>query len=430
MSDAALPSPAALPQPYKTNWRQAYRYDKDDSPRLTTYQAPEGSPVPFVLESIRLSGGQSVDTAEYPFFGWWSNTALNGKPQTLAITGFVRGDFYIAKRNALADALRVTTDDEAPGHIDLPLWGRFPVAVISYDLDERARENGRCAVSITLTRAGVPAEERRQSPEDYEETAALARRNLDAAALEEMEKKLRDNAADPAALASGFTKLKGTLIGIIGRVQGAQNQLDAMTNSVTAITNLLAQGVRAPLDLTQALTNAVASMTAGIMEIKNSADTTVAYFRTRDNVKNMLMQFLSAWNYTADTEAVTVKQYAAREAVENLYKTTALGAAGEIMTRLDGVTRRQAQGYWALYQELENSVDQNNPLVFRAVRNMRLAVSRSLASRDRAAELTKYIPRPAPLLYLAHYLGCDGETLRRLNAVADSFVIRGEVIYV
>jgi hypothetical protein len=35
-----------------------------------------------------------------------------------------------------------------------------------------------------------------------------------------------------------------------------------------------------------------------------------------------------------------------------------------------------------------------------------------------------------PLLYLALYLGCDEDTLRRLNRIADSFVVEGSVIYV
>jgi prophage DNA circulation protein len=430
MSDAAIPSPAWLPVPYKDNWREAYRYDKDDSPRLTTYQAPEGTPVPFVLDSLRLSGGQSVDTAEYPFFGWWSNTPLNGKPQTITVNGFIRGDYYIQKRNALVEALEETTGDESPGYIDLPLWGRFPVVVINYEVEEKGKENGQCSLSITLTRAGVPAEERWQANGNFREAAARARVNLDTAALEALEKKLRDNAADPAALASGFTRIKGELIGAIGRVQGAGNRLAAMTNAAVGITNLIAQGVRAPRELAEALFGAAAAIAAGVMEIKNSAEDPAAYLLTRDNVKNMLMRFLSAANYTADIEAVTVRQYAAKEAVENLYKTAALGAAGELMAMLDGATYQQVKGYWALYQTLETSVNQDEPAVYRAVQDLRRAIAGDLAGRSLAVELTRHIPHPSPLLYLAHYLGCGDDTLRRLNAVPDSFVIRGEVIYV
>jgi prophage DNA circulation protein len=431
MSDPAVPSPAILPKPYKESWREAYRYDKDDSPRFATYQAPEGTPVPFVQDSLRLSGGQSVDTAEYPFFGFWSNTPLNEKPQAITVTGFIRGDFYIQKRNNLVEALQVLTSDEAPGYIDLPLWGRFPVVVVSYEVGEKGRENGQCSVSITLTRAGIPVEERWQFTSDYTETAERTRKDLDAASLKAMEDKLRDNAADPAALASGFTQLQGRLIAVIGRVQGAQSRLNAMTNAAVGITNLIAQGIRAPRELAQAFIGAVAEIVGGVMDIKNSAEETAAYSRTPDNVKNVLMQFLSAADYRAGITAVTAKQHAAKTAVENVYKAAALGAAGQLLVRLGSdATYQQTRGYWELYTILENSVDQNNPGVYRAVQDLRHAVTGSFAARRLDAELTRHINLPVPLLYLSRYLSCDDETLRRLNGIADSFFIRGEVRYV
>jgi hypothetical protein len=427
---SGVPSPAWLPVPYKENWREAYRYDKDDRPRFTTYQAPGGTPVPFVLDSLRLSGGQSVDTAEYPFFGWWSNTPLNGKPQAVTVHGFIRGEFYIRERNALVEALEQTTGDESPGYVDLPLWGRFPVVVLSYDVEEKGKENGQCAVSITLSRAGAPPGERRRAEGDFREAAARARVNLNAAALEDFANKLRDNAADPAALASGFTRLKGELIGVIGRIQGAGSRLAVMTNAAVGITTLIAQGAGAPRELAGALFGAAGAIVAGVLEIKNSAGETAAFLLSRDNVKNTLARFLSAANYTADVEAVTVKQHAAKAAVENLYKTAALGAAGELLARLEGAAYQRIANYWALYRELETSVSRDDPAVYRAVQDARLAVAGELAARDFAAELTKRVPHPVPLLYLARYLGCGDEELRRLNAIPDSFVVTGEVFYV
>jgi hypothetical protein len=44
--------------------------------------------------------------------------------------------------------------------------------------------------------------------------------------------------------------------------------------------------------------------------------------------------------------------------------------------------------------------------------------------------MTRRISVAAPLLYLAYYLGCDEDKIRKLNSVADSFVIEGDVIYV
>ena len=419
----------ALPEPYSEDWREAYRYNETDSPRLSTYQAPEGEPVPFVFDTVRLSGGQSVDTAEYPFFCFWSNTPLNEKPHTITVNGFIRGDAYIKNRNAIIEALRIKTDDDTPGFLDLPLWGRFPVVVTSHDVEEKGKENGQCSVSITLTRAGVTVEERWKFEGGFEGKTDLAAGELEAAATDSFDKDLKDN-ADSGTLASGFGKLKESLIGVIGRIQGAASALDAMTNEVTGITGLIAQGVRAPRDLARALFSAAAGITAGVMEIKNSAGDTVSLFRTRDNMTNILMQFLSASGYRLNTEAITVKQTIAKETTENLYRTMSLCAAARLLVRLENPTCQQAKNYWALYEKLEASVNQSDPAMYRAIQDMRIATSRELAARGLVTELVRHVNVPVPLLYLAHHLGCDNEKLRALNKPADSFVMQGDVRYV
>ena len=419
----------ALPKPYSEDWREAYRYNETDPPRLSTYQAPEGDPVSFVLDTIRFSGGQSVDTAEYPFFGLWSNTPLNEKPQAITVNGFIRGDSYIKNRNAFIEALRVKTDDDTPGFLDLPLWGRFPVVVISHDVEEKGQQNGQCSVSLTLTRAGVTTEERWQFEGAFEGKTDPAAGELEDAATDSFDKNLKDN-ADSGVLAAGFGKLKESLIGVIGRIQGAASALDAMTNEVTGITGLVAQGVRAPRDLARALFSAAAGITAGVMEIKNSAGDTASRFRTRDNMANTLTQFLSAAGYRLDTEAVTVKQAATKAAAENLYRTMSLCAAARLLVRLETPTCQQAKNYWALYEKLEAGVNQSDPAMYRAIQNMRTAAAGELAARSLVTELVRHITVPVPLLYLARHLGCDNEKLRQLNKPADSFVMLGDIIYV
>jgi hypothetical protein len=101
-----------------------------------------------------------------------------------------------------------------------------------------------------------------------------------------------------------------------------------------------------------------------------------------------------------------------------------------IMPQLESPTYRQAQNYWALYEKLEASIDQSDPAVYRAIRNMRIAVSAELAARSLDTELTRRISTPVPLLYLALHLGCGNETLRTLNRPEDSFVMKGDVRYV
>ena len=420
----------SLPQTFKENWRQAFRYENSDIPRLSTYQAPSGEPVPFVHDTTRFSGGQSVDTAEYPFFGLWSNTPLNELPQKITINGFVRGDEYIKNRNVLIESFRIITSDDAPGFLELPLWGRFPVIVIDWNIEE-SKQNGQCAVSVTFTRAGATLQERwelKGDGFDFFRRTEDAASSLTDSAIDNFAESL-SGGADTGMMTSGFTALRNRLIGVVGRVQGAQNTLNSITNSAVMITNLLAQGIRAPKDLALAVFGATAAIVAGVMDIRNSINDASNFF-SRNNIRNILMQFLSENNFKLDIEAITVREHETKAAIENLYRTTAICASASLLVTLEDNNYHETQGYWSLYSNLEKRIDQNDPNIYRALADLRLAVSRELTMRNLANELTKEIMLPSPILYLEKYLGCDEVKLRQLNIIDDFFIISGDITYV
>jgi hypothetical protein len=459
---------AALPAPYKENWREASRPDANESPRMASYQAPGGGAIPFIQKSFRFSGGQSRDTAEYPFGGLWSNEYLNEKPQSLTVEGYLRGPAYISRRNALIEALRVPTDDDNPGYIDLPFWGRFPVVVgDNYGVSEDSDERGQCALSITFTRAGISVTARAgggvtgntgsgvaaragsgvsgnagggnaaradaPSPDEaaFEDAAA----DLEAAAADDFEAKLPEDKPDKDTLVSCFGRLKTRLLGILGRIQGAQTALNAMTAEVLGITSLINRGVLLPRLLAQSLFNAASSIAGGILEIRNSI---ALYGRTSgtassrgkpslplpDNGKNVLLAFLSD-----DAGALSGEDDTAA-AIDNPCRTTAFLVSARIIVNMDSLTRKKAEGYWRLLEKLERGIDQENPRLYAAVRDLRTALSRELSRRTLSAEMIRNVSASAPLLYLAHYLGCDEDKLRELNSIADSFVIEGDIVYV
>jgi hypothetical protein len=466
----AVREAAKLPKPYANNWSKAYRSDKSESPRMASYQAPGGEAIPFIQKSFRFSGGQSQDTAEYPFGGLWSNEYINEKPQSLTVEGYLRGPEYIAMRNTLIEALRIPTDDDNPGFIDLPFWGRFPVVVgDAYEVSENTDEQGQCAVSISFTRAGVSIAERQEetpSPDAAIETAAS---NLQDAAVDNFEASLPAEQLDYAALESGFGQLKNVLLGILGRIQGARTALDAMTGEVLGIISLINQGVRAPRELAMALFNAGMAIVGGILEIKNSIALYGRVFNKAsgsdssgatgsggggngspgsgasrsssssankpslplpDNEKNALIQFLSSSAYALPTEAVTVRQAATKAAVESLYRTMAFLASAKIISNMDFLTSQKAGAYWRLLKKLEETIDQENPAVYLGVQDMRGALARKLSGRELSAEMSRRVSLPAPLLWLAYYLGCDEDKIWQLNSISDSFIVEGEVIYV
>ncbi|MDR0876579.1 MAG: DNA circularization N-terminal domain-containing protein [Treponema sp.] len=236
----------ALPSLYKEKWREAYRADDDDSPRLSSYQPPEGSPIPFIYENLEFSGGQSNDTAEYPFFGLWSNEPLNHKVQSITVYGFLRGEYYLQQRVAFLSALMIPTSDDSPGFFDHPLWGRFKVVVDDYRISEAADENGQCKISLTLKRAGVSLDTRAAvlSPQDFTKPEAVALIAVEQFAAEE---------ANTMTLLQAFGFIKCQLLNILGRIQAAAGVLTTMTNEVTGIANLIAQGVQTPILLLASL---------------------------------------------------------------------------------------------------------------------------------------------------------------------------------
>jgi len=517
---------AALPPPYSANWKQAERSSPEDSPRLTSYEAPGGEPIQFILKNFEFSGGQSVDTAEYPFGGLWSNEALNEKPQELHIEGFIRGAEYIQTRNALIEALRIKTDDSSPGYIDFPFWGRFPIVVVDYKIAENTDEKGQCSVTLVFKRAGVSIADRagslsgmntagmsivaqESSPSSMSIAAApvagqansfsgmdalgggaerasslsgmgdaleTAIEELETAAIESFEQALFDNtdASVTNMLSQGFTQIKSELSSSLGRIQAAQATLNTISATINGLFNVVAQIVqivRAPGQLARALFDAAASITTGVAEIKNSppsyqsasgsasktsyqtaasiiagssgiSNNAALYMPAagsfskssypapaNNNERNVLLQFLSASTFTLSTIPLTVRQEAAQKAIENLYRVSAFIASSALLARLD-VSFQKTLGYWKLFQKLEASIDKSDPAVYAALETVRIYVSRILSAKELSAERKRLFNAQMPLLSLSQYIGCGEEKLRELNHIADSFVIKGSVLYV
>ncbi|GAB6393619.1 MAG: DNA circularization N-terminal domain-containing protein [Treponematales bacterium] len=370
---------------------------------------------------------------------------MNEKPQTLTVKGCLRGAKYIAQRNAFIEALRIPTDDDHPGYIDFPFWGRFPVVVDEYHVSENTDEQGQCEISLTLTRAGVTITDRFETIAGSAASVKSVSEDLLAAAKNEFNK----DGFDGFTLAAAFGKFQTALLSVLGRVRGAMTVMNTISNSILSVERLIAQGIRAPYDLATAYINACYAMVDGIMEIKAAGElygegsagegsssasgggAASAYSEPdADNEKKALLQFLSASTYTLDVTAATVTQESTKQAAENFFKMVAFAVSARILTSMENLSLQQATGYWNLLQKLEESINQDNPAVHAAIVETRIAVSRELAGRNLSAETARKFSSSLPLLFLAQYLGCDEAALWRLNSIADSFVVEGDVIYV
>nr|QGT51315.1 hypothetical protein Unknown280_0070 [uncultured Spirochaetaceae bacterium] len=435
-----------VPEPYSESWRKSYRASEDDAPRFSTYQSPNGSPISFVLGKNDFSGGQSVDTSEYPYFGFWSNNSLNEKPQEITINGFVRGENYIAKRNKLVEALRVKTNDDEPGYLDLPLWGRFAVVVTDWRIGEDGEKAGECDLSLTFRRAGV-SESKRLSSSNLKviDISSLTSR-LQSAAVEDFVGKVSSK-LDTETLTSGFEKFKTSLISTIGRIQGVKSKLNEITKKCNAITNLIAQGIKNPRELALSLVSAFSGIVSGLMEIQtalesytswnstysdgnSSENTSLSSLSAKNNPAATIRCFLSSVDTTLDLECITEEQQNTKKELENLNRTLSFCAAAEILCEFDTGTYQNQQGLWSLLEKLEDSLDLENSDVYAAVEDLRIATVQTLLERNAKMELSKNILSATPLLTLSQTLGCDEKKIRKMNTVYDSFLMSGEVKYV
>jgi len=424
----------SLPGLYKESWREAYRADREDVPRLSSYQAPGCEPVTFIYKNLEFTGGQAVETAEYPFYGLWSNETLNHKPQIINVNGFLRGERYLKQRAAFANALLIPTSDDQPGFFDHPLWGRFKVIVENYNIQESADENGQCEISLTLKRAGVSLEKRAAAlartdfikPKEValiaaEEFARTEANNINETALTEI---------NTATLLQSFGSIKAILSKGIGGIRAAQTILNTVTNELNGVTNLIDQGIKEPMALARTMINSIFSIVGTVLSVSDSAEAVIDYFFKFDNKKNLMMMFLSFFNLRIPVDTVTVNQAKTKILIENFFRTVSLCASAELMTRIDDINLKEINGYWSLYANLENEINLENPDLYKAVVEMRATLSQTLKRKTIRDELQKNIIKPVSLLSLSHYLGCGDEKIWAMNLIEDSLLISGEVSYV
>ena len=427
-----------LPSVYNKNWNEAERPAQDEAPRYSTYESPGGKALKFIQDDFDFSGGQSNDTAEYPFDGLWSNKRLNKKPHKLTVNGHLIGKTYIEERENFLKALLVPTDDDTPAYLDLPFWGRFPVVIEDYSVSEKTNEKGQCSIRLVFTRAGVTLSARSASITNNIMSTAQAAQKTQLAAVDSFTDKLKLS-GNLTALFAATGQIKAVMLSILGRIQAPQNMLNDIAGEIAGLSSITADIITAPRNAALAVMNAANTIVGALAEIKNAVTSYTgndnqdsAPYRApeHNNEKAVLLMFLMADGWAVNTIPATLDEQEQKAETENLYRAMALTAASQIITGFDTLTHQEAENYWRLYEKLEESVDKNDSLLFAAIEDLRMCLSAELSALELNAEKTRHFPSPLPLLVVAQYLGCDEDKLRQLNRIEDSFVVEGNITYV
>jgi prophage DNA circulation protein len=434
---SAVSFDASLPAPYAEDIRGGIEAVNKEGFGAASYQAPAAAEaLPFILSKVTVSGGTNVDTVEYPFYGGWSSEALNESPQSIKVEGYISGADLIKRRNALIEAFRKKTTDDAPGYISLPSWGRFPVLVPTWDVEEELNNQGRFGISITFTRAGLSEAARQIAalPSGKSLAASLAAQS--AAAVDVFEAALPEENLSPSTMAAGFGALSIKLLTAVGRIQGLQTELNSMTNRVLGIMSLVEQSISAPRTLATALFSAVAAIASGALGI---AGEIASYFETDTgrkegedrNVRNVVAAFLADSSYLLAVPIATARDLTTRTAIQSLYRAGAFYGAASLLPSIGGISHDRTREDFALLMLLEESIDRDDPSLAAACTDLRISVAMELEALELYRERTLAVSSPMPALALAAELGIPYDRFMSLNnSVEDEFLLRGSLTYV
>lgn len=423
-----------LPTPPAVFWREAY-----DIKNLASYAAPNQKEViNFILDSVKLAGGQSVDVSEYPFYGFWSNNSLNEKSHTITIFGYLRGEKYIEKRQTLIEALRVETNDDSAGFIFLPLWGRFKVVITGWQVDESVAENGQCKIEINCNRAGESENERLKSNE------YITSIQSEAEALKKISANKLSNNINTQVFIASITKSINAVSNVIASIQSNISSLNDISRAINTITAMIAQGVKTPAIIAETFSNLVGSVVNGIISVKDAAyeskDNTISFvsniasyfnidnnYDTERTTKKAILQFINISNIDLESsEYIKNDEIEAVKATSNFIKLMSLYAVSLLLSELTE-TKDKLKNYLKLYESLDNSIDKNDAEIYAICESVKLSLIFTLENKNAKSKREIIFNNPQALLPLEKYLSC--ETLRELNLIEDSFNIKDKVFY-
>lgn len=131
-----------------------------------TWQAKQGPAkfrgVPFYVDATEQSGGRQTVVHEFPFAkGAPFTEDLGLKPRPFSVEGYVLGDDYESKRDALLTALEA----EGSGELVHPYFGTRRVAVVNYRLRQSRGAGGLAEFTIEFQETTAEPEQPTTTPD-------------------------------------------------------------------------------------------------------------------------------------------------------------------------------------------------------------------------------------------------------------------------
>ena len=220
--------------------------------------------VPFLVEEAGRSGGRRNVVHEFPYRDVPSAEDLGRRARKFPVTGYVIGDEYIAKRDALLVAL-----DDVPGSGELvhPYYGVRRAICDTFSTRETSAAGGMVTFTIEFIETPAAAPVPTVVVDSASRVAASANAARTAVKSELAEK--YSPAGLPAfALASAETALRSASAGLAAKlapVVSATQELASLTGQVRILTSQASSLARAPATILDAFGAATAGLAGTVL---------------------------------------------------------------------------------------------------------------------------------------------------------------------
>jgi len=426
VSDVASSIPndtAGFPTPVSKNWRTAIRLTGEIGKGSASFQAPGGEPLPFIWEEHDLTGGFRNDKHEYPFLGGWWPQQLNELPQSYQVTGIIRGDDYLTRRNTFISALRTPSTVEKPAYLVLPTWGRFPVMVAAWGIKETSKRLGQVTFAMTFDRVPKSIKAELQI-EEAPHSVSKKYNNLAAYTAVAFEEAVDNSALAKTALLSSLGKVTTTMAGIVGRIQAPLSTIASLSSAISGIAAQAETLIETPSTYVAALFAAASEIVNAVVGISDAL---------YDQKHLAFRLFGKADKFDIEEPAATAAEEKNQRAIETIFRAVSFGAAALLLPELSIPSITKARDLFARLLAVEESIQNPTPELASALTELRVALVASLKDAgvfDLEDELKASLYLPIPLLPLAQTLGTEADGIEILNFVPDQFFVKGEVAYV
>lgn len=368
--------------------------------------------VPFHVAAPETSGGRRTRSLEFPLRDKPATEDMGRKAHRFRVEAVVLGDDYMAKRDALLDAL----DAQGDGVLVHPYYGSRTVAVQEWRSRESVRRGGMAVISIDFVEGG-PVE----LPAETADTGWAVAKRADALTetAETSFSETVDTTGPERVRTNLLDRINGSLDELSDAVQEACGPVYEMTDPLTKIIAAKSK-VEALLAYPITLAAQLATLFEGLFsfdfpnyELLLSLFTSSSAWPSGSSTYSSSTPVLSTVGATIRTNATAVTGLLRASLVA---EAAATAADTDFSTYDDAVVVRTA-----LLDAMDDLAASADDAVYQALSDLRTAVVRDFVARESLPVLTSYTPRETlPALVVAYAIYGDADR-------ADEIVARNNV---